>query len=116
MQLKMRKMFLLALAVAAAWVGVRYLLPVSMPFLLGGGLALAAEPGVKFLSGRLRFPRSAAAGIGVGAVFAVLCTLLTLLLGLLLRQLRALAGILPQMELTVRAGLDSLQAWLLEMA
>lgn len=116
MQLKMRKMFLLALAVAAAWVGVRYLLPVSMPFLLGGGLALAAEPGVKFLSRRLRFPRSAAAGIGVGAVFAVLCTLLTLLLGLLLRQLRALAGILPQMELTVRAGLDSLQAWLLDLA
>ncbi|MGM9603709.1 MAG: sporulation integral membrane protein YtvI [Faecousia sp.] len=116
MQLRMKKLLLLALALVAAWVGVRYLLPVSMPFLLGGLLALAAEPGVRFLSGRLRFPRSAAAGVGVGTVFAVLCTLLTLLLGLLLRQLRVLAGILPQMELTIRAGLDSLQAWLMDLA
>ena len=53
--------------------------------------------------------------MGVGAVFALLCTLLTLLLGLLLRQLRTLAGILPQMELTARVGLDSLQAWIMEL-
>ena len=116
MQPNWKKIRTLALALGALWLGVRYVLPVSVPFLLGGGLALAAEPGVRFLSGKLRLPRSAAAGVGVGAVFAVLVTLVTLLLGLLLRQLRALAGILPQMELAARAGLDSLQNWLMELA
>ena len=89
MQLNWKKIFTVLFTLAAAWLAVRYLLPVSMPFLLGGLLALAAEPGVHFLSGRLRLSRSVAAGIGVGAVFAVLVTLATLLLGLLLRQLHA---------------------------
>ena len=111
-----KKRIFLALALALAWLGAKYLLPVFTPFLLGGLLALTAEPGVRFLSNRLRLPRPAAAGIGVGTVFAVLVTLVTLLLGLLFRQIRTLAGILPQMELTVRAGLDSLQSWLMELA
>lgn len=115
MQPNWKKLLRAALVVAAAWAAVRYLLPVSTPFLLGALMALAAEPGVRFLSGRLRLPRSAASGVGVGTVFAMLCTLLTLLLGLLLRQLRTLAGILPQMELAARAGLDSLQSWLMEL-
>ena len=116
MQKNWKRILTLALTLGAAWLAVRYLLPVSMPFLLGGGLALAAEPGVRFLSGRLRLPRSVAAGVGVFAVFAVLVTLVTLLLGLLLRQLRTLAGILPQMELTARAGLESLESWLMDLA
>ena len=57
MQLNWKKILYIALAVAAVWVAVRYLLPVSTPFLLGGLMALAAEPGVRFLSGRLHFPR-----------------------------------------------------------
>ena len=113
---KWKKRIALALTLALAWLGAKYLLPVFTPFLLGGVLALTAEPGVRFLSGRLRLPRAAAAGIGVGTVFATLVTLVTLLLGLLFRQIRTLAGILPQMELTVRAGLDSLQSWLMELA
>lgn len=115
MQVKTKKLLGLLLAVGAVFLGGRYLLPIAMPFLLGGGLALAAEPGVRFLTGRLRLPRSAAAGIGVGTVFALLCALVTILLALLLRQLRSLAGILPQMELTARDGLDALQGWLLEL-
>lgn len=115
MQLKVKNILILLLAAGGIWLGGRYLLPLAMPFLLGGGLALAAEPGVRFLSGRLRLPRSAAAGIGVGTVFALLCALVTMLLALLLRQLRTLAGILPQMELTVRDGLDALQGWLLTL-
>lgn len=115
MEPKVKKILVLLLGAGAAWLGGRYLLLLAMPFLLGGGLALAAEPGVRFLSGKLRFPRSAAAGIGVGAVFALLCALVTMLLALLLRQLRTLTGILPQMELTVRDGLDALQNWLLTL-
>lgn len=110
----MKKAGILAGAILGAFLGIRYLLPVSMPFLLGAGLALAAEPGVKLLSGKLKLPRAAASGIGVGALFAVICAVLTLLVGLAVRELRVLAGILPQMELTARDGLNALQNWLLE--
>lgn len=112
----MKKAAIVAGALLGLWVGLKYLLPISTPFVLGAGLALAAEPGVKFLSRRLRLPRAAAAGIGVGAVFAVICAVLTLLVGLAVRELRVLAGILPQMELTAREGLNALQNWLLEAA
>ena len=110
----MKKAGILAAAILGAFLGIKYLLPISMPFLLGAGLALAAEPGVKLLSGRLKLPRAAASGIGVGALFAVICAALTLLVGLAVRELRVLAGILPQMELTARDGLNALQNWLLE--
>lgn len=112
--LSVKKAGILTAAILGAFLGIKYLLPVSMPFLLGAGLALAAEPGVKLLSGRLKLPRAAASGIGVGAVFAVICAALTLLVGLAVRELRVLAGILPQMELTARDGLNALQSWLLE--
>ena len=112
--LSMKKAGILAAAILGAFLGIKYLLPISMPFLLGAGLALAAEPGVKLLSGRLKLPRAAASGIGVGALFAVICAALTLLVGLAVRELRVLAGILPQMELTARDGLNALQNWLLE--
>lgn len=112
----MKKAAIAAAALLGLWLGLKYLLPISTPFVLGALLALAAEPGVKLLSGRLRLPRAAAAGIGVGAVFAIICAVLTLLVGLAVQELRVLAGILPQMELTVRSGLDALQTWLLELS
>lgn len=116
MQTRIRQGLLLAGAALGVWLGVRYLLPMAMPFLLGTALAFAAEPGVRFLSGRGRLPRTAAVGIGVGAVFLALGTLLTLLLTFLLRELAALAGILPEMENTVRDGLNALQSWLLALS
>ncbi len=111
------KKVVIALAcVFGVWLGVRYLLPILMPFALGALLAMAAEPGVRFLSNKLRLPRSAAAGIGVSAVFLVIITLLTMLFAFLIRELGLLTGILPTMEQTVRSGLDALQAWLLDLS
>lgn len=116
MNMTLRKIGYLLLGLAAVWVGVRYLLPVVMPFLLGAGLALAAEPGVRFLSRRLRLPRGAAAGIGVSGVFLMICVLITMLLTFAFRELGLLAGVLPEMEHTVMDGLDALQSWLLELS
>ena len=50
----------LAFVFLGVWLGGKYLLPLAMPFLLGSGLALMAEPAVGFLSRKL--PRAAAAG------------------------------------------------------
>ena len=49
----------------ALWLGIRYLLPVALPFGLGGLLAISAEPAVAFGVRRLKLPRPLAAGAGV---------------------------------------------------
>jgi len=99
-----------------AYLGIRYLLPLIFPFLLGGALALAAEPVVRFLCRRLRLPRPAAAGIGVGLSFAFLAMVVLLLGALLLRQLRALTLILPDLEGSLRGGMENLSARLVTLA
>ena len=45
-----------------AGLALRYVLPVALPFLAGGLLALAAEPLVSVAQRRLKLPRGAAAG------------------------------------------------------
>lgn len=101
---------------AAAWLAVRCLLPLFSPFLLGTALALAAEPMVAFLCRRTRIPRAVGAGIGVGMAFVFLAMMILLLCGFLVRELKLLAGVLPDLESTTRTGLELLQTWLLELA
>ena len=67
----------LAIAFLLAWITGKYLLSPAKPFLLGTGLALAAEPVTRRLSGKL--PRPAAAAIGVSLALVLLSTLLVLL-------------------------------------
>lgn len=92
----------------------RYILPLFFPFLLGTGLALAAEPAVNLFSGRLRMPRAAASGIGVSITFGGMMLLVLILFALILRELKYLTGVLPGLEDTARSGISLLQSWLLE--
>ena len=94
------------------WLGFRYLFPLFLPFLLGTGLALAAEPMVSFFSKKLRLPRSAAAGIGVSMTFGFLFLLLLLLGALIFRELGLLAGVLPDLSVAAKSGISSLSGWL----
>lgn len=98
------------------WFSIRFFLPLFSPFLIGAGLALTAEPTVRFLTRRLRLPRSVGAGIGVGMTFCLVCILLLLLLAFMIRELKALAGVIPDLEATVSTGVDRLQLWLEGMA
>lgn len=97
------------------WLGLRYLLPLCLPFLLGTLLALLAEPVVRFFCGRLHFPRGLAAGIGVTAAFFSVALLFLLVCAFLVRELGILAGILPDLTKTARSGLTLLQSWLLQL-
>lgn len=111
------KNLLVALALGlGVWLALRYLMPIVLPFLLGAGLALLAEPGVKFLCRRLRLPRVAASGICVSLVFCGICALAVTLLALLIRELRAISGILPDMAEAAGAGMASLRDWLYALA
>lgn len=101
---------------AAVWLLIRYLLPIMLPFLLALLLALAAEPLVNVLHRGLRLPRGLASGIGV-VISLLVAVLLVLTLGaLLLRQLRSLAGVIPDLGETALAGLQSLEDFLLRLA
>ncbi|MCD7755273.1 MAG: sporulation integral membrane protein YtvI [Firmicutes bacterium] len=111
-----RRLALLAAAVAGVWLFSRYLLGIAAPFLLAALLALAAEPLVKFLNTRLHLPRGAAAGIGVGTALIFTVLLLALLVALLLRELRALADALPDMEQAAKDGMDALEQSALDAA
>lgn len=111
-----KSFFILLALFLGIWLGVRFALPLLFPFLLGLGLALAAEPLVQLLHGRARFPRPLAAGLAVSLAFAALGLLVLAFFALLLRELGMLAGILPDLEDTTRTGLNALQGWLLELS
>lgn len=98
------------------WLALRYLMPLCLPFLLGTGLALLAEPLVHLLSKRLKLPRSLAAGVGVTAAFSAVAILFLLVCGVLVRELGVLAGILPDLTQTARSGILLLRDWLLGLA
>lgn len=95
------------------WLCLRYLLPLFSPFVLGLALALAAEPMVSFLHKRAHVPRPVSAGIGVSMAFCFLAMLLLLLCAFLAKELRTLAGVLPDLEETARSGISMMQSWLL---
>lgn len=99
-----------------AWICLRYLLPLAGPFLLGGALALTAEPAVKFLCRSTPLPRTLAAGLGVTATFAAISILLLLFCAFLIRELSLLALVMPDLEDTAVSGLSALQTWLLGLA
>ena len=115
MRIKFNQLLWVAGAALAAWVGIQYLLPIALPFLLGTGLALLAEPLTRLLHNRINLPRALAAGVGVSVTF-LFCLMLLLLLGaLLLRELAALAQVLPNLEQTARSGMGLLSGWLLDL-
>ena len=95
------------LVFAGAILFIRYLLPLLLPFILGAVLALAAEPLVSFLSGRLRIRRVLATAIGISTAFSFLAFLVMALGAFAVRQLRELAGILPELEHSLQLGMET---------
>ena len=96
-------------ALLAAWLAVRYLMPLILPFLLGLALAVGAEPMARFFRRRLGMPRRIASGISVSIAFCFLAVSGMLLCALAVRELRALAGILPELASATQTGLSALQ-------
>lgn len=110
------KITLTSIFILVLWLGIRLFLPIFLPFFLGAALAFSAEPMTSFFCRRLRLPRSAAVGISISATFCFFFLLLLLLGALLVRELGVLAGALPDLGETARAGLATLSDWLLSLA
>ena len=77
------------------WVTGKFLLPFLFPFLLGTGIALAAEPVVRLGCTRLKLPRGAAAGVGVSLTLVLLLGIVLFLGALLVRELGTFAERIP---------------------
>lgn len=110
-----RKTILLLVTFLGVCLALRYLMPLVLPFALGGALALAAEPMTRFFQRRMGLPRAVSTGISVSMSFCLLVLLVLLTAAFFLRELRVLAGILPDLEGTARSGMQLLENWALNM-
>ena len=110
-----KKTLSILLNFAAVWLSVRFFMPLLFPFVLGTALALAAEPMTGFFCRRLRLPRPVSTGISVSMAFCLLVLLVLLTAAFFLRELRVLAGVLPDLEQTARTGMTLLEDWALTL-
>jgi sporulation integral membrane protein YtvI len=109
-----KKLIIVAAAAVGVWLGIKYLLPVALPFLLGGALALAAEPLVGRLSRRL--PRAVSAGVGITATLLGICAIAVVLGAVAMKELKHLTRALPDVENTARQGVLLVQDWMVSLA
>lgn len=114
--LLVRKTALCAIAVAFLWFAGKFLIPLILPFFLGLLLALSAEPLVSLLHKSLKMPRALATAFGVTAALLITLGLVLTLCALLIRELGALAGVLPDLEDAAGNGLHALEYWLTDLA
>lgn len=111
-----KKPLLLVGLILALWLGITYLLPLLLPFLLGGILALTAEPAVSFSQRRLKLPRGLAAGVGVTVTLILILGLLSMLGALLVKELSRLSAFVPVLERTAKQGIGLLEDFLISAA
>lgn len=102
-------------AVAALWVGVVFLLPLVLPFLIALLLARLAQPLAKFLQGRLGLPRWLAAGSVVLGIFCLAGGAVFLLCRSVCGELMRLSQELPALLQALAGPLERLRQWLREL-
>jgi len=91
-----RKILPVAVGAVCVWLGLKYLLPVALPFLLGAALALAAEPLVGRMAGKL--PRGVSAGFGVTVTLVAVAVLVYFAGMVAFGQLKKLTGLMPDLQ------------------
>lgn len=111
-----RKIVKIAGILLVFWVGVRYLLPVTAPFLLGGGIAFAAEPGVSLMEKRFRWRRFPAVVVCVSMTLILLTTLISLVGAVAVRELGEVTKLVPQVGQTMGQGMLVLEDYLVTLA
>lgn len=99
-----------------AWLAVRFLLPIGLPFLLGLLAALAAEPGVSVLQKKWHIPRGFASFLVLFLGILLLVGGLCLLGTFLYRRLTAAAGQLPDLLAQAAQSIEQLRFWALALA
>ena len=112
----LKKSAALVLVILGAYLAVKYLLPLTTPFLLGALLAALAEPAVRVLAGRLRLRRSFASAIGVSASLALLVGAALALLSVAYREIQLLMDRFPDLVETAQISLNQIQSTVTNLA
>lgn len=112
----LKKLLGLIALLIGLWAAIEYLLPLSLPFLLGTLLAVSAEPLVALAGRHLKLPRALASGVGVTLTLVLLIALLGLLCAFTLRELIALTRDMPDIRQTAAAGTRQLEGFLVELS
>ena len=95
------------------WLSGKFLLPLVFPFLLGLGLAMAAEPVVNLGVRRLKLGRGLAAGLGVSITLLLITGVVLFLGALAVRELGQLAAGLPE---TAQKSSQVLEHFLIDLS
>ena len=95
---------------------VKYWFPIVLPFLIGGAMAIGAEPAAHMMQNKAKLPRWAASFLAVTAFFALVVTALGLLVSVLVKQMGRLSGLMPQLAEAVARGLEAMEQRLLNLS
>ena len=102
--------------IIAAFLSVKVLFPLCMPFLMGGLLSLTAEPFVRFGCKNCHLKRPFSAFLGVSLTLAIVLCATVFLGGLAVREVRSLTRFLPQLQQTAENGIATLEDSLLDLS
>ncbi len=102
--------------VAAAWIGIRFLLPLFLPFLIGLAAARLAQGPVRFLRERAGLPGWLAAGLVVLGLYGLLGFGIYWLCRAACGELARFTKELPALLQSMSAPLARLRAWLDSLA
>ncbi|MGI6129156.1 MAG: sporulation integral membrane protein YtvI [bacterium] len=97
--------------IVVLYLGMRYILPLVLPFAFGAFLALMLEPAVQFLQRRLRMPRPLATGITIISSITISAFLLVLLSA---RVAVDIQGIIRNLPVYSRIMVETLQEWAMQ--
>ena len=98
------------------WLGVRYVLPVLLPFLIGSLIAFSAEPGVRLLEKKLSWRRFPASMLCVSLTMVLLTAVVSMLGAVAVRELGSLTRYAPTLGQKISQGLTALEDTLLAVA
>ena len=105
-----------AAAAAALWLGIVFLLPPLLPFLLALLAARTVRKPAAFLQERCRLPRALASGIALTVLLALVLVLLWGLGRIVWNELGRFAGAVPEMLASLAGPMGRLRQWLLDLS
>lgn len=100
------------LCLAGAVLLLPFFLPLALPFVIGLGTALLAEPAVRRLQMKTRLPRGVCSFLCVGGVLLLFGALCWMLLRILFGEISDLSRRLPDLLAQLEAPLSQIRAWL----
>lgn len=106
-----KKLLLLALISGLGLLGLKYLLPVLLPFLLGLATALLLSPLIEKLQTKANLRWAASSAICVSGLLFLLGGLLFLLGRFLMREMGSLYRFLPELMTSISGYLDAFGRW-----